>query len=250
MYFPKILIKHLNIYIEKLEVLIKDETKASFKEEHSKQLEIIKNYKNLLEKLDETFYLTAEHIQKGLELTEHPEGGFYREIIRTDDQTVIFYLLPKKATSSWHSLKDTKEEFKLILGEPLIIEKIGPDGIWKSTEEVKDNENIVIEKGESGEFGDWFGAYTNGEYGLVTCTCTGPFDFEKFKIAKKEDLDKFHEKNPGRMDIIDKLTPKDLREKTNGIQSIIKFFFCCCNYIGVKKNEEQEKPLIKFTRYR
>jgi uncharacterized protein len=247
MYYPKLLIEHLDFYLSELNTLILDETKKSFSEQHKKEHGLIEGYINSLKNLNEDFHVRAEHIKNGLSLIAHPEGGFYREFIRTNDQTVIFYLLPKKTVSSWHSLKDTKEEFKLILGEPLIIEKIGVDGIWKSTEEVKNKENVIIEKNESGEFGDWFGAHINGAYGLVTCKCTGPFEFEKFKIAKKEDLDKFHEKNPGYTNIIDKLTPKDLREQTNGIQSIVKFFTCCCSCIGVKKIEDQEQTSLLYS---
>lgn len=240
MYSPKILIEQLNFYLNEITHLILDETKTSFVDQHKKEFDLIKNYRDSLKECNEDFHLTVGHIQKGLCLIAHPEGGCYREIIRTNDQTVIFYLLPKQAVSSWHSLKNTKEEFKLISGAPLIIEKIDSTGIWKSKEEVKKDENVFIEKSETGGFGDWFGAYTDGAYGLVTCKCTGPFEFDKFKLAKKEDLNKFHEINPDYKNIINKLTPKDLKEKTNIIQSIIKFFSCC---IGIKKNEEQT-PLI------
>lgn len=242
MYYPKLLIEHLDFYLSELNTLILNETKKSFSQQHKEERGLIEDYVNSLKKLNADFHLTAEHIKNGLDLTEHPEGGFFREFIRTKDQTVIFYLLPKKTVSSWHSLKDTEEEFKLISGEPLTIAKIRSDGYWKSEEKLKKDGNIIIEKIEA-EFGDWFGAYTEGEFALVTCKCAGPFEFEKFKIAQKEDLDKFHKKNPDYTNIIDKLTPKNLREKTNGMHSIVKFFFCCFKYIGVKKNEEQE-PLI------
>jgi|GEM_PF-718737 uncharacterized protein len=238
MYYPKILIDHLDLYLEELKTLILDETMSSFSEKHKKELELIQSFKNSLEKLNENFHITVEYIKNGLDLATHPEGGFYREFIRNTDQTTIFYLLPKHAISSWHSLKDTKEEFKLILGESLIIEKIGVDGIWKSKEEVKKNKNVIILKSETDkEFGDWFGAYTNGEYGLVTCKCTGPFEFGKFKLLDKENLNRFHSINPERKKIIDKLTPENLKEKTNFLQSFFQICFCCKS---IKKNEEQE----------
>lgn len=246
MYYPKILIAHLDLYLEELKTLTL-ETMTIFSEKHKKELELIQSFKNSLEKLNENFHITVEYIKNGLNLVAHPEGGFYREFIRTNDQTIIFYLLPKHAISSWHSLQDTEEEFKLILGESLIIEKIGTDGIWKSKEEVKNNKNVIIKKSETDEeFGDWFGAYTNGEYGLVTCKCTGPFEFDKFKLVDKENLNKFYIINPKYKNIIDKLTPENLKEKTNFLQSIFQFFTCC---IGVRKIEdiEEQSSLIDTT---
>lgn len=237
MYYPKILIDHLDLYLEELKTLILDEKMTIFSEKHKKELELIQSFRNSLEKLHENFHVTVKYIKKGLDLADHPEGGFYREFIRTNDQTVIFYLLPKQAISSWHSLKDTKEEFKLILGEPLVIEKIGADEIWKSKEEVKNNENVIIKKSETHEeFGDWFGAYTNGEYGFVTCKCTGPFEFDKFKLVDKENLNGFHTINPEHKNIIDKLTPENLKVKTNFLQSFFQIFSCCKS---IRKNEEQ-----------
>lgn len=237
MFSPKILTEHLYICLNELSILIQDETNKNYSEQLKIEYSLISKYRNSLNKLDETFHVNVEHIQKGLGLAPHPEGGFYHEFIRTDDQTVIFYLLPKNAISGWHSLKNTKEEIKLILGEELIIEKIAADGIWKSKEKVKRNENVIIEKSEvSDEFGVWFGIYTHGEYGLVTCKCTGPFEFNKFKIVDKESLNKFHTRNPEHKYIIDKLTPENLKEKTNFLRSLFQFFTCCT---GVKQSEEQ-----------
>ncbi|MEO6917615.1 MAG: cupin domain-containing protein [Collimonas sp.] len=136
----------------------------------------------------------------------HPEGGFYREFIRDKTRTVIFYLLPEHAISSWHSLKDTREIFKLISGAGLFIPKIDAGGRWRSEQEVTYENDVVIEKNIS--FGDWFGAYPSGEYGLVTCECRGPFEFDKFKISSQEDLSEFWRQNPGQRRLIDRLAPK------------------------------------------
>lgn len=221
MFSHKTLICHLDDCIKQLENLIQDERKKKFSDQHEKESKLIKEYKNSLEKIKADFHLTTEHITKGLNLEKHPEGGFYREFIRTNDETVIFYLLPKEAVSSWHSLKDTQETFKLISGNPLIIHKIDPKGNWKSVEEVNNEKNVIIEK-KPDEFSDWFGAYTDGEYGFVTCTCKGPFEFKKFKLATEADLNKFHSENIVRRDIITKLSPKN----------------------SVGKNEEEPTPLI------
>ncbi|AIY41157.1 hypothetical protein LT85_1999 [Collimonas arenae] len=121
---------------------------------------------------------------------------------------MIFYLLPAEAISSWHSLKDTREVFKQISGASLFIPKIDASGHWRSEEEASYENDVVIEKNKAAGFGDWFGAYPNGEYGLVTCECRGPFEFAKFKIATPENLSDFHRQNPERQHMIDKLAPK------------------------------------------
>lgn len=209
MYTPARLIRHLSVYLEELEQLIAagDQSTAAEKSgQHAEALNI-KNYLETLSALPEHHHLAASHIQHGLALEAHPEGGFYREFIRNQAYTVIFYLLPEQAISSWHSLQDTKEKFKLISGDSLVIPKISGDGIWKSAEAVTYDNNVVIAKNDSG-FGDWFGAYPNGEYGLVTCECRGPFEFAKFKIAGQADLSAFQRNNPEHAQVIGRLAPK------------------------------------------
>lgn len=210
MYTPARLIRYLSAYLEELEQLITAVGQSAAAGAISLPAEAlnIKNYLETLTALPEHQRLTAAHIRHGLALEVHPEGGFYREFIRNQAYTVIFYLLPEQAISSWHSLQDTKERFKLISGDSLVIPKITADGIWKSAEAVTDDNDVVIEKNAAG-FGDWFGAYPSGEYGLVTCECRGPFEFAKFKIAGQQDLSAFRRNNPEHVQLIDRLAPKN-----------------------------------------
>jgi len=207
MYSPERLIENLSAYIDEL----KDLVSAGTADEEKNRLLIekanIEAYAGKLATLPPDQRLTAKHIELGLALEPHPEGGFYREFIRTGACTVIFYLLPEQAISSWHSLEDTQETFKLISGDALCIPKIDAGGLWKSAADVTYENDVVIEKHEG--FGDWFGAYPAGEYGLVTCRCQGPFEFAKFKIAGPEDLAAFRGKNPGHRQTIDRLAPKN-----------------------------------------
>lgn len=203
MYTPARLIRHLSAYLEELEQLIAADAGGLPAEALN-----IKQYLETLHALPAQQRLTAAHIRHGLALEVHPEGGFYREFIRNQAYTVIFYLLPEQAISSWHSLQDTKERFKLISGDSLVIPKITADGSWKSAEAVTDGNDVVIEKNAAG-FGDWFGAYPSGEYGLVTCECRGPFEFAKFKIAGQEDVSAFRRHNPEHAQLIDRLAPKN-----------------------------------------
>lgn len=233
MYSPKKLIENLDLYLSKLENLISIENDTAAKEKLTAEKLIIEKYEQTLHSKDNL--LAATDIQEGLKLEKHPEGGFFREFIRTKDYTIIFYLLPKGAVSSWHRLKDTEETFRLISGADLTIPKINNTSDWDSEKKVTYGEDIIIEKVE-GEFGVWFGAYLKNnkdKYGLVTCTCKGPFEYEKFTMAKEADVTGFLEKNPNKQEVINKLTPKN---HNNLIRSIIQFFTCC---ITGKKNEEQ-----------
>jgi uncharacterized protein len=210
MYTPERLIRHLSAYLQELEQLISAGAQSEPAATSRLLVEAvnIKQYLQALGTLPENHRLTAQHIQHGLALEAHPEGGFYREFIRNETYTVIFYLLPDQAISSWHSLKDTKETFKLISGDSLVIAKLEADGLWKSEEQVTIENDVIMEKNENG-FGDWFGAYPTGEYGLVTCECRGPFEFVKFKICTQEDLTGFLQKNPDHAQVIAKLAPKN-----------------------------------------
>lgn len=192
----------------------------SFKKNYPEETKLLENIEEI-KPISSGSQLNAECIQQALNLIEHPEGGFYREFIRSKgDFTVIFYLLPKGAVSSWHSLKDTEEKFELISGAPLSIPKLNQTGTWKSEEELTYANSVIIEKSENGDFGDWFGAYSKGEYSLVTCRCSPPFEFEKFKLLTKSYLAKFLEKNPDHLTIINKLTAMSLREASVNISTV------------------------------
>ncbi len=210
MYSPKKLIKKLEIYLDRLKVLISNtDIREKLRDEYS----TIEEYKKKLEELEENEQLGAENIREGLKLEEHLEGGFFREFIRTESYTVIFYLLPKDAVSSWHCLQDTEETFELISGNDLIIPKIGTSNVWISEEKVTYDNDVTIKKHEGG-FGDWFGAYPTGDYGLVTCTCKGPFEFVKFKMAEDSDLANFKTGNPVHKETIEQLMPTSLKKNT------------------------------------
>ena len=148
MYSPERLIENLSGYLGELAELISAAAQADPAEKSRLFIEKsnIETYVGKLEALPGSHRLDAKHIEAGLALEPHPEGGFYREFIRTDACTVIFYLLPEQAISSWHSLKDTQERFRLISGESLLIPKIDAGGLWKSEEAVTYENDVVIEK--------------------------------------------------------------------------------------------------------
>lgn len=152
---------------------------------------------------------SAEHWIHSLQLTEHIEGGWYREVYRSDlllqkDQlpstftasrnicTHIYFLLQKNGFSAFHRIK-SDELWHFYDGDPLIIYEIDNEG--KLTEHLLGNN---IQKGESlfcvVKTGNWFASRVakDGEYGLAGCTVSPGFDFEDFEMADKKFLSKMY----------------------------------------------------------
>ncbi len=210
MYNPKILIEKLNFYVEEINKLLEESKKIVNRVKLESDKEKVEQYIKELKLLPETYELSANHIQKGLSLESHPEGGYFKEFIRTSDYTVIFYLLPKGEVSTWHALKNTQETFELLSGDPLSLPFINPNGNWETEKQLTYTNSVVIKKGEDNKWGSWFGAYPLGSYSLVICRCIPAFEYENFKLAEKGDIAILREKNPIYLEIINKLTPKNI----------------------------------------
>lgn len=208
---PKKIIENLALCVDEInELLTKEEEKIVDIEKLKSEKAKIEQYIENLGLLPEDHKITAANIKKELALEDHPEGGFFLEFIRTKDYTVIFYLLSKGEVSTWHALKNTQETFKLLSGDSLSIPHINSTGDWIAEEQSTYTNDVILAKGEKDKLGNWFGAYPQGDYSLVTCRCTPAFEYENFKLAEKKDIEILREKNPNNLEIIDKLTPKKL----------------------------------------
>jgi predicted cupin superfamily sugar epimerase len=147
----------------------------------------------------------VEEIIRSLNLTKHPEGGYYREIYRSDEfipvevlenrknakkpyrniSTSIYYLLVNSDVSLFHRIKsdeiwhfyqgsplllhildEEKQEYRNItLGKDLVFQVVVPKNVWFSAE--------ILDK---------------SSYSLIGCTVSPGFEFEDFEIAKSQDL--------------------------------------------------------------
>ena len=70
-------------------------------------------------------------IIKQFNLTPHPEGGWFREIVRSKNSLIredgqsrnfitgIYYLLERNAKSAWHRVKNADEIWIYLKGDPL-----------------------------------------------------------------------------------------------------------------------------------
>ncbi|RLD53703.1 MAG: hypothetical protein DRJ05_15995 [Bacteroidetes bacterium] len=140
-----------------------------------------------------------------LGLKKHPEGGFYKEVFRSDEilskkslparytsfrsvSTSIYYLLKSNEHSNFHRLK-SDEIWHFYSGSPINVYIISPTG--------KLTINTCGPYAERGNVfqllipkGSWFAAKSMEEasYTLVGCTVAPGFDFEDFELPKQEDL--------------------------------------------------------------
>jgi predicted cupin superfamily sugar epimerase len=156
---------------------------------------------------------TAQHWIKHLKLQPHPEGGYYKEVFRSEKEvlradtansgapsatfganpgiakqacTSIYYLLEGEDFSGFHRLA-SDELWYFHKGEPLNIHVIDQQGIH-TTVELSDsptgNLQAVIPPNT------WFASEVPSRNGfsLVSCAVAPGFDFAEFEMAKKEEL--------------------------------------------------------------
>lgn len=149
--------------------------------------------------------MNAQEYIKKLNLNPHPEGGYYKEIYRSQGiisqpnlpmrysggraySTTIYYLLESNDFSSMHRLKSDEQWFH-IDGSALTIHSIAPDGNYTQHHIGKN-----FEKGESPyaivPHGCWFGGTVNepNTFALVGCFVAPGFNFDDFDLAKKDQL--------------------------------------------------------------
>jgi len=121
-----------------------------------------------------------EEIIKKLEMNPHPEGGHYKESYRDQNISLIYYLLKKNEKSHWHRLKKN-EILHFYDGDPLIVYLSKDEINFKSIELHHNNHSshYLVKSGT------WFSMITKGEYSLIGCTVSPPFDYNDFELAPK-----------------------------------------------------------------
>lgn len=134
----------------------------------------------------------AQELVEQLGLEPHPEGGFFREIHRSEQRvraacgercglTSILFLLPGGACSRWHRVLAADETWHLYEGDPL--ELFLADGELARTER-----RVLAPVGEGTSpvqvvpAGWWQAAQSSGAYTLVGCTVGPGFEFQDFAL--------------------------------------------------------------------
>lgn len=153
--------------------------------------------------------MNAEKLIQQLQLQPHPEGGFYKEVYRSEGliaanclppdfggdrhfATSIYYLLQQGDFSAFHRIK-SDEIWHFYAGGMLWLHVIDHAGNYRQ-----------LQLGAAPENGAWFQAVMPAgvwfaaepapetEFTLAGCTVSPGFDFRDFEMAKKETLLRQH----------------------------------------------------------
>lgn len=168
---------------------------------------------------------TAHYYIQSLQLSPHPEGGYYRETYRSPETvpagsvsqrfngsrsccTGIFYLLQAGDYSAFHRIK-SDEMWHFYAGYPLEVHMLDHNG------------HSVIELGSDLQAGQqlqavvpadtWFAATPKqgSAFSLVGCTVSPGFDFQDFELARASQIEQLV---PSRAEeLLRRFPPRDLR---------------------------------------
>ncbi|HEY8929724.1 MAG TPA: cupin domain-containing protein [Mucilaginibacter sp.] len=134
-----------------------------------------------------------------LQLQPHPEGGYYKEVFRSEIEvtstplcafkkacTSIYYLLEDADYSGFHRIT-SDELWYFHKGDPLNIHVITPDGTYNIIE-LSDTETGNLSAIVTA--GSWFGANipSGSGFTLVSCAVAPGFEFTDFEMAEKARL--------------------------------------------------------------
>jgi len=136
--------------------------------------------------------MKASDVIAQLQLSPHPEGGWYREIYRSADRvqrgqearsatTAIYYLLEQGQLSRWHVV-DADEIWHFYDGAPLELLAYDPASkqLTRTVLSRPTGEAVPIGVIRSGV---WQAARSLGEYSLVGCTVSPGFEFSGFRFT-------------------------------------------------------------------
>lgn len=149
--------------------------------------------------------MKAAYLVKVLDLQPHPEGGFYRELYRSEGRisgrelgqgiggdrnfsTAIYFLIEKDNFSAFHRIK-SDETWHFYYGDTLEVLEIYDDGKLQIT-----HVGNKIEEGDVFQYtvkaNTWFGSRVKkgGSFSLVGCTVAPGFDFRDFEMADRRRL--------------------------------------------------------------
>ncbi len=162
----------------------------------------------------------SEKLINKLRLIPHPEGGFFKEVYRSEEvldsvalpkryegsrnfSTSIYYLLNSKDFSAFHKLL-SDEIWHFYFGSSLVVHIFNRNDEYKKvilgTDFEKDETpQLVIKKGSifAAEIKD------KNSFSLIGCTVAPGFDFKDFELCQKE---KLMENYPDFTELIKRLT--------------------------------------------
>jgi predicted cupin superfamily sugar epimerase len=151
-----------------------------------------------------------------LSLAPHPEGGFYKEMHRSEiavkdlkgasnksAYTSIYYLLSGKDFSAWHRIK-SDETWYFHLGCDVLIYFFDENKLLRTLQVGMTTKNLQVTIPAH----TWFAAkpLSENDFCLVSCAVAPGFEFDDFEIAGREDLSKEFGTSAENIQIIKALT--------------------------------------------
>ena len=140
----------------------------------------------------------AAELIEMLDLKPHPEGGFYRELFRSEelvspgDQrgdrsalTTIYFLLTDDAYSRWHRVR-SDEVWHLYEGGPLEVMELDAECRDLVTHTLAPVDAAGARPVHTVRAGRWQAARSLGPFTLVGCTVGPGFDFADFELLADE----------------------------------------------------------------
>lgn len=156
----------------------------------------------------------TDMIQK-LALQAHEEGGYFKQVYKSDDlvtlpdgrvralATSILFLLTPDSPSHFHRLK-SDEIWYYHAGQDLTVHMIFPDGRYETVEIGCSNDaqlQFTVPKGVI--FGSTIESQNADDFAVVSCMVSPAFEYEDFELFAREDL---LQQYPQHEDIITRLT--------------------------------------------
>jgi len=133
---------------------------------------------------------TSEEIRRILDLTPHPEGGYFRETFRDSHETnggraastAIYFLLEAGQVSRWHRV-DAVEVWHFYAGDPLELaiastESEAPRPLILGNDITTGQRPQIVVPARH-----WQRAKSLGQWTLVGCTVAPGFTFDGFEMA-------------------------------------------------------------------
>jgi uncharacterized protein len=127
---------------------------------------------------------------EAFKLLPHPEGGYYREVIRSQRPiempvqgsrkalTSIYFLLCRSEVSRWHRVA-SDEVWIWLDGSPLDLHVSDLSGYAVETLQTSNRQWMVPS-------GHWQAARTQGDYSLMACVVAPGFEFADFELIRPD----------------------------------------------------------------
>ncbi len=157
----------------------------------------------------------AAELISHLDLRPHPEGGYYREVFRSEDLiqpsderdaraalTTIYFLLTEGTYSCWHQLR-SDEVWHFYEGDPLRLHFLDADfgnaRTFRLGSACEGQQPVAVVPAQC-----WQAARSTGSYTLVGCSMGPGFDFADFRMLRDlpEETASLRQRHPGLADFL------------------------------------------------